>query len=451
MHLPTIFYSAYYNFAKAVTHLIYSAFIKNVFIVMSGTIVAQIIGVAFIPIISRLFTPTDFGIFGSFNALLNFVAAGITLEYSQALMLPKDKNEAFHLFLISCIATLCVVCLSVVVCIFVPNLLLKIIKVTNYWVLVLLVISILFAGFNTSLQAWCIRTKAFKQISTSPIIRSFTSNGLQLGFGYFKSGASGLIISGIAADVFVSINLLKVVLSDLKNNYHKIKWERIKQLAKEYRDFPLYSASQNVANALSSGLPVLLLTYYFGIAISGAYAFSIKILQAPMAIITSALRQVLFQKASETEHNSGSLSTLYLRTTAGLFVIGIFPTLIIMIWAPQAFAFIFGKQWYVSGKYARSLIVWMLFVFCNVPAALFARIIRIQRTVFIYEMILLTLRTSVLVIGGLCLTALQSITLFSVVGAFMNLILILLVGYKVMRKEKEISWTQLSSVLTKEQ
>jgi hypothetical protein len=39
------------------------------------------------------------------------------------------------------------------------------------------------------------------------------------------------------------------------------------------------------------------------------------------------------------------------------------------------------------------------------------------------------------VLGGLYLSALQTISLFSVVGAAMNAILILLVGYAVMKKE----------------
>ena len=43
-----------------------SSFVKNVLVVMSGTAAAQIIGFALTPIISRLFSPSDFGVFGSF-------------------------------------------------------------------------------------------------------------------------------------------------------------------------------------------------------------------------------------------------------------------------------------------------------------------------------------------------------------------------------------------------
>jgi hypothetical protein len=82
----------------------------------------------------------------------------------------------------------------------------------------------------------------------------------------------------------------------------------------------------------------------------------------------------------------------------------------------------------------------MMFAFCNLPAVLFARLIRIQRSIFIYDLVLLAGRAMALVIGGVYLTASQTILLFSVVGAGMNLFLILLVGRAVMRKEGHTAW-----------
>ena len=72
-----------------------SSFVKNVFVVMSGTAVAQALGFAMSPIISRLFSPSDFGTFGTFNSIATIIGAGATLQYTQAIMLPKEKEDAF--------------------------------------------------------------------------------------------------------------------------------------------------------------------------------------------------------------------------------------------------------------------------------------------------------------------------------------------------------------------
>jgi O-antigen/teichoic acid export membrane protein len=402
---------------------------------MSGSAIAQIIGFALSPIISRLFSPSDFGVFGSFNSVAGIVAAGVTLQYTQAIMLPKEKEDALNLFCISCLCTIIVGFLCLIVCLFSAASVNNLMKTGGTWALALLVLATIVAGLNQSCQAWCVRVKAFKHTSASQAVRSISSNGAQIGLGYVRGGAGALIVASVLGDLLASLNLVRVLLPDLFSLKGAIRWDRMKLLAKEYRDFPMYSASQNVLNALSSGLPVLLLAHFYGILVAGAYAFGVRMLQVPMSFVLGALRQVLFQKAAETQHQGGSLTPLYLKTTVGLFAMALLPSSILFIWAPQLFTWIFGSQWYVAGEYARSLVLWLLVVFCNLPAVLFARLIRIQRAVFFYDMALLGLRVLALVLGGLYLSALQTISLFSVVGAAMNAILILLVGYAVMKKE----------------
>lgn len=412
-----------------------SAFIRNILIVMTGTALAQVIGFALSPVISRLFTPSDFGIFGSFSAMGGILAAGITMDYSQAIMLPKEKGDALDLFFVSCISTIFITALFALACLIAPTQFLVLIKAPNRWVLLILVISLFVMGFNITLQSWCVRIKAFKHTSGSQVVRSLSSNAMQIGFGLLHSGSIGLIISSVLADFIASINLFRAFLIDFKTTFYRRDYLRMKQLAYEYRDFPIYSASMNVMNAISTGLPVLLLANYFGIAVAGAYAFAEKILSAPMGLVLRALRQVLFQEAAETDHRGGSLLALFIKVTLGLFLLVAGPSLILLIWAPEIFSYVFGSSWITAGEFASSLIIWLAFVFCNLPSVLFSRILRLQRKLFIFNSILLVVRTLVLVLGGIYLMASQTIFCFSIVGAFMNIIFILMIGLALMKKE----------------
>jgi len=154
-----------------------------------------------------------------------------------------------------------------------------------------------------------------------------------------------------------------------------------------------------------------------------------------MSFVLTALKQVLFQKACEAQNSGDRLLPLYTKITLGLFALGLVPSAVLFIWSPQLFSWVFGSQWHTAGEYSRSLIVWLMFVFCNTPAVLFARIIRIQRFAFFYELCLLAIRVMALALGGLYLDASRTIVLFSLVGAATNVILILIVGYAVMKKE----------------
>ena len=424
-----------------------SSFLKNMMIVMSGTVFAQIINYAMSPIISRLFTPANFGVLGSFSAVSGIIAAGATLDYSQALMLPREKEEAINLFGFSTICTLMIGLLCALFCTIAPGTANSLMKTKGVWPLILLVIAVVVAGINDSLQAWAVRVKAFKHTSSSQVIRSLSSSGTRVGFGFLKTGAGGLIISKILADISACVKLARVYFSEPSTLRTMINWERMKRLAKEYYDFPLYSASQNIINALSNGLPVLLLTRFYGISVAGSYAFGITIIQVPMGFILTALRQVLFQKASESQHQGKSLASLYIKTTAVLFAMAIVPSIILMIWAPQIFSWVFGSRWQLSGQLARGLVIWLAIVFCNLPAVLFSRIIRVQRFVFFYDIGLLIARTLALVLGGIYLTVLTTVMVFALVGAAMNVLLIIIVGYWVMKKEGTVQITQVRDYL----
>lgn len=417
-----------------------SAFVKNVLIVMSGTVLAQIISFALSPIISRLYSPADFGVFGSFSAVLSVIAAGLTLDYSQAIMIPKQDNEAINLFMLSFLSTISISACCLVACLLAPALIRSLMKTSGFWILALLVIGILVNGLNQTFQAWCVRVKSFKHTSASQVIRSVSSNGTQIGLGYLGGGPLALIFSTNLGEVLASLNLGRVVLRDLRNLRPVIKWKGLWRLAISYHDFPLYSASINVINTLSMSLPVLLLTQYYGIAVAGSYAFGMRMLSTPLGFIMRSLRQVLYQKACETHSHGGRLVPLYVKFTVGLFALALVPSVIFMIWAPRLFTWVFGTQWLTAGQFAQSLVIWTLFMFSNLPADLFVRIIRMQRKMFIFDVTLLAARTAVLVAGGLYWPASKTILLFSVVGAIMNIIFIAIIGYAVMRKEGDITF-----------
>jgi len=205
---------------------------------MSGTAIAQSIGFVLSPVISRLYSPSDFGIFGSFDAVVGIIAAGATLEYTQAIVLPKQKHDALYLVAISCICSLAFGVLTLVACLLMPGRMSALIKTSGTWVHILLALAVVVSGFSMSFQAWCVRVKAFKQTSASQVIRSLFSIGSQVGFGSVKAGAPGLISSSVIGDFLGSVNLFLAVLPEVKMLRLGIQWQRMKELAASTGIFP---------------------------------------------------------------------------------------------------------------------------------------------------------------------------------------------------------------------
>ncbi len=422
-----------------------SAFVRNVTVVMTGTVAAQAIGFALSPVISRLYTPADFGVFGSFGAIAGVIAAGATLEYTQAVMLPKSRDDAVNVFLLACLCAASTGALCLLCCAAAPGTMARLLNASGAWVFALLVVATIVSGLNQAFQAWCVRSKAFTHTSASQVVRSVSSNGTQMCAGFLGAGAPGLIGASVLGDGLASASLLRVVAPEVQALRHAVSWTRMKQLAKEYRDFPQFLATTNVLSALSMGLPVLLLTKYYGLAVAGAYAFGERIISAPMGFVTRALRQVLFQRACEIHNEGGRLMPLFVKITAGMFAIAVIPALVLIIWAPALFAWVFGPDWRFAGELARGLVIWLIFMFCNLPSVLFARIIRIQNRTFVFDLATLAGRSTTLVLGGMYLTATRTVLAFALVGAVLNVAFIIVVGRALKAREGGIDWGRVIS------
>lgn len=404
-------------------------FFQNFLVVMTSTGLAQLLTVCFSPVLSRLYDPGDFGIYGTFLSVAGVLSAAVTLQYSEALMLPDKDREAAGLFWAAGISAIGITLLFTLPWVLFPswwrawfN-----IQLPGGW-LWLVPLAALVTGINETLTAWCARRKAFRRAASVQVGRSLTANSGQTAAGVAGWGAGGLIGGGLVADLLASLGLFFwVVREDGAALRAGAERRQIVAAAREHRAFALYSAPQNLLNAASQGAPVILLIHYFGAAIGGTYAFAIRVLQLPMSFILTSLRQVLFQKLSEVHNAHGDLRALFAKTTATLLGLSLVPAALGFVFAPPLFGLVFGSKWVLAGEYARWLLIWLVPGFCNLPAALVGRILGQQRNLLLFDLGLLASRIAVLVVGGCYWSPLQTVVAFSLVGAAFNSVLILFI------------------------
>jgi len=407
-------------------------FLRNVLVVMSGTAVAQLIGFAFSPVLSRLYDPVHFGLFGAYMSVVSVIGAATTFNYTDALMLPKRGEEAAALFLVACLAAGLITLGTALICLVAPVRWFDSFGIGEISSLIwLLPVSVFLFGANLALTAWCSRLKAFSTTSRSQVLRSMTVCAAQTGGGVAKLGGTGLIAAVVVAEFATLMYMGKRVLAQSGRLLRDCaRWSLLCSAAKEYREFAIYGTPQKVMNALSQGIPVLLLAHYYGAAVAGSYAFGIRLLQAPMNFVLTSVRQVLYQKLSQIKADGGDLYPPFLKSTGILIGISIVPASLGFLVAPPLFAFVFGEEWREAGEFGRWLIIWLIPMFCNVPAALSARILRLQRDLFLLDVLLLSSRATALILGGMWLRSIHTIIALSMVGAVFNLVFI---GYVTVR------------------
>lgn len=399
-----------------------------------GTAGSQIIALALTPVITRQYSPQDFGILGVFLSVLSIVTPIAALTYPIAIVLPKSPDTANRLAWISLKVTFTLSLISLIFIILTENT----IHIGDYsglgGYIYYFPIVILFAGIAQVYEQILIREERFKEISRATIFQSLVVQGGKVVGGLLLPNAGTLIFlttisEGVRAILFkISMRRSSVLkIPKLKNKY-------LYQTAIEYREFPKIRSLEALTNAISQSLPIFMLASFFGTASVGYYSLCRSVLSAPILLVGKSLGDVIYPKLAVARNNNSDISSIIVKSTFSLALIGIVPFSAIIIWGPNIFDLVFGDVWYSAGIYARWIAVWMFFAFINIPSVKSLPIINLQSFHLKTTTAMLISRIISLAIGYIFFKSDEiSIMLFGLSGALINAYLI---GYTIIHSKK---------------
>ena len=277
-------------------NLLKSDFSKNVLTLMTGTTIAQAIPFAITPILTRLYTPDDFGVFALFLAITAVAGAISNAQYEQAIILPEKDEDAFNLVALGVFIVFSFsLVLLVLILVFYSEIEVLLGNDNLGNLLYLIPLSTLLIGIYNSLNFFNIRKKQYKNISYSLISRSSSLGISQVIFGLFFLGPIGLIIGQMIS--FFSGNLM--LFKTLKKNYRSdyITKEKIKIQTKKYKKFPYYSLPSILLNSINLNIVNFLISAIFSITTLGFYSLSQRVVSIPARVIGNSFSQVYLQQA----------------------------------------------------------------------------------------------------------------------------------------------------------
>lgn len=378
-----------------------SNFITNVLKLISGSVTAQIVGILLIPIITRIYNPEDFGIFQIIMSISGILVIVSTFSYQFAIMLPKTEEDAANVTSLCAVLVTFISLLTGIVVLFIPEdiNIFNTPGVSKY--LPLLPLIIFLNGIFFVQNYWLSRKTRFGVIAGSRVSNTLTSKAFQIGFAKWSITPLGLIGGFVAGYVFADIFMLKGIKKDIQV-FKKVSIKRMKEVAIQYKKFPLFSSWSSIANTISPQVPAFLLAYFYSTSVVGHFSLANQVVNLPMGIVGSAIGQVFFQKVSEVKNGNGEgdMKVIVEEVYKKLISIGLFPMILLMILGEQIFTFAFGKEWSISGTYVRILVPWIFLVFLSAPISTLYNIFEKQTVWFTFSMVLLISRVVALVIGG---------------------------------------------------
>lgn len=345
-----------------------SEFTQNVLTLMKGTVIAQIIPIAVSPILTRMYTPEDFGLLALYMSILMILAGIASGKYELAILIPKSDGNAKIIVAASVLLALLISIILFFLIISNINLIVMLLgnqEIENW--LYILPLNIFMMSMVTILYYWNNRKKAYQKLSSYQIIQSATQAASNILIGLFTKISSGMIIGTFLGGLFSLVYLIRGTKNDFKDfRFHRL---RALVLLRRYIKFPKFIVPSSLLENISAQLPIILLGTYFGSAVVGFYFLSQKLVKIPIALIGTSIGNVFRQAASEELAKTGNCRSLFIRTFRKLFLIGTLPFIVFYFIAPMLFALVFGDEWRVAGEYTQILIPMFYLQFLTRPLA----------------------------------------------------------------------------------
>jgi len=421
------------NYIKKIRNNTYAI---QILTLMSGTLIGQIILLVSIPFLTRLYTPSEFGVYSLFYSVVNILGLVSSLKYDQAIMLPKSEKDAQTLVFLSIFITSGTTLITILIILFSYDFIIAYFNGLPdvVWMIPL---GVFLLGLIQIFRAFSSRHQYYKEQATIRVVNSLTLVGIQISSRYlFK--LNGLIFGRLFADFISVMMFIRYHIVRKTLQWNTLSRRRLLANAKRHEHFPKYQSITVFLNSISQNIPVLLFASLYSPEIAGFYALTVRVLQAPVELIGSSTKAVYYQKAAKKHANGENIFHLYFKTTVGLLKLFIIPLFIVMIFGQYLFDFIFGERWIASGQIAQILIIWFFFLFINSPSVMTFSILKLQKTQMKIEIASLFLRFSSIYIGFyLFHNYLASVVLFAISSVSVNVFVILLI-YNKLKNERQV-------------
>lgn len=328
---------------------------KPVSRILIGSLFGQGCLLAVSPILTRLYTPSDFSALALITGVSAVLGVVVTLSWERAVVIPEDEATAhaiLRLGFISAIFSVSIVTAVAFVGRFVWSDLLNSEIFIDYWWLV--PVTIAFIGAMSLVSAALIRSQDY----TGLAVRNGSQGVAQATFSVVL-GLLSVIPLGLIASVAVGrlAGLLGLSLRGGVHAPYRIAGRRassLRTVALRYRRFPLVNTWSRLLNSLGLQLPIILLLSLYGSWEAGFYALTIRVVATPVGFVVDAVSQYFEGSFSQqVRSNDGGLNHAVHSFVRRQLLVGLVPTVAVGVFGASMFALIFGQQWTQAGLYAQ--------------------------------------------------------------------------------------------------
>jgi len=401
-----------------------SRLFKPLATLLSGSVLAQGITLISYLILTRIYSPDDFGAFNIFYSYIEILIILSTCKYELAPVICDSDREASSVsrfaLQLNAVVSVTILVVAVILNLFhcLPG------KLNSIgWVTLLIPFMVFFIGTTRVYAALFNRFKRFNQIIWSDMSISTGGALFKIGLGLVRMlHPIGLPLGTVLGQATGNINYLI--------NLHKLKLPkgvtRAEQWAAaiKFRKFPLFTAPKDFIDTFSSNLPFIWLALAIAVPDSeiGLFGLALTFTFRPVNVFNVAAERVLYVDIDNRLRERKPLGKSIGKFILILNILAIPVFVLLYLFAEPLFSFVFGAKWAGSTPYFHALLPWMWILLSTNSLLAIPYALSKQQGEFVFSLILLTLRVTALTIGIVNNSFLLAIRLYAVASALVALL-----------------------------
>jgi len=321
--------------------------------VASGSALAKGLGIAAIPILSRIYSPESFGVFSVILGLSATAIVLATLRLELAIPMCVTEPEYQQVTRTALLSSF------TVGAVLVPIVWILCVPFGQTWALgllpwlYLLGPLVVVTSWFLILSSALIRERDYKGVAKRDIASSLGSIVGQIALNPLLANAGGLILGqmlGRTGSIWAMQRRLRIPMRGIAS--YRQSWRSLKA----YRIYPIYYVPAGLMNSLGGQLPVLLSALWFGPEIAGFVGMSVLLVAAPAALVSASVEQVLRGELAQGQRDGARNGRrIWLRSFRGLLPLASLIFLGCVFVAPWIFPIVLGANWEQAGSFARAM------------------------------------------------------------------------------------------------
>lgn len=322
---------------------------------LAGGAVAQVLPLLLGPLLTRLYTPAEVGLYQLFIAVAANLAVVACGRYEFALPMARDDDEAHRLRRLALRLLAAVTLLSAA-----AGVGWSVWRGAAWPLWLGPAVAVL--GLVSLATLWATRQQQFRSMAWARVIQHGGGAAGQVVAGGLHGGVQGLIVAPLLAALAAAACLRLPLRRHGEGG--------LRATARHYREFPLLNTPHAFAGALQDTVALAVLAAWLGPAAAGFWGLALRYLKAPATLVGGAVSQALYPQLAR--HGPGATAEARAAVRRVMLALGACgAVLVAVLWTfgPWLFERLFGPDWRDAGVLARALALYIGAHFVASPLA----------------------------------------------------------------------------------